>query len=248
VDHESQHRGDAPARVLIQADGAADAERHGGERRQADDDQAPDDAVVEAAAGVRRVARRRVGEEAPVESVDALERDVQQDPREQPADRDHQRGHEDRHGAIAAVTAAEHRGARAAAAESFGDGRHGYAIVSLMRDTTSLPRTFTISVMSSRNMPTTNSDERWYGSVASVNSLTMMLGIVAPRPKMVVETASTLLPISMVTAIVSPKARPRPSRLAPKMPAVERLSTEMRSISQRVAPSASAASFSATGA
>ena len=32
------------------------------------------------------------------------------------------------------------------------------------------------------------------------------------------------------------------------MPAVERLSTDMRSISQRVAPSASAASFSATGA
>jgi len=32
------------------------------------------------------------------------------------------------------------------------------------------------------------------------------------------------------------------------MPAVERLSTDMRSISQRVAPSASAASFSDTGA
>ncbi len=56
------------------------------------------------------------------------------------------------------------------------------------------------------------------------------------------------MPISIVTAIVSPNARPRPSRLAPKMPAVERLSTDMRSISQRVAPSASAASFSAAGA
>ena len=102
--------------------------------------------------------------------------------------------------------------------------------------------------MSSSSVPTTKSDSRWNGSVASVNSLAITLGIVAPWPKMLVVIASTLLPISIVTAIVSPNARPRPSRLAPKMPAVERLSTDMRSISQRVAPSASAASFSATGA
>ena len=65
---------------------------------------------------------------------------------------------------------------------------------------------------------------------------------------MLVEMLSTVLPISIVTAIVSPNARPRPSRLAPAIPGAERFSTAMRSISQRVAPSASAASFSPTGA
>ena len=50
------------------------------------------------------------------------------------------------------------------------------------------------------------------------------------------------LPMTMVTAIVSPSARPRPSMMAPTMPMRELRRTPMRIISQRVAPSASTAS------
>ena len=53
--------------------------------------------------------------------------------------------------------------------------------------------------------------------------------------------------MTIVTAIVSPIARPRPSIAAPEMPAREYGSTAMRIISQRVAPSASAASLSCGG-
>ena len=55
------------------------------------------------------------------------------------------------------------------------------------------------------------------------------------------------LPMTMVTAIVSPIARPRPSMAAPEIPAREYGSTATRIISQRVAPSASAASLWSRG-
>ena len=50
------------------------------------------------------------------------------------------------------------------------------------------------------------------------------------------------LPMTIVTAIVSPSARPRPSMMAPTMPMRELRRTPMRIISQRVAPSARTAS------
>src|SRR6266540_1176088 len=65
---------------------------------------------------------------------------------------------------------------------------------------------------------------------------------------MLVVMLRTLLPMTIVTAIVSPKARPSPMKLAPTMPERDRGSTAILSISQRVAPSASAASLSAFGA
>ena len=55
------------------------------------------------------------------------------------------------------------------------------------------------------------------------------------------------LPITIVTAIVSPSARPRPRIAAPRMPGPAYGSTAMRIASQRVAPSASAPSRSAAG-
>ncbi len=55
------------------------------------------------------------------------------------------------------------------------------------------------------------------------------------------------MPITMVTAMVSPNALPRPSSDAPTMPDRARGSTAMRIISHRVAPRASAASFSFRG-
>ena len=53
--------------------------------------------------------------------------------------------------------------------------------------------------------------------------------------------------MTIVTAIVSPIARPRPSIAAPEMPAREYGRTARRIISQRVAPSASAASLLSAG-
>jgi hypothetical protein len=50
------------------------------------------------------------------------------------------------------------------------------------------------------------------------------------------------LPITIVTAIVSPSALPKPRITPPTMPARALRSTPMRIISQRVAPSASTAS------
>ena len=55
------------------------------------------------------------------------------------------------------------------------------------------------------------------------------------------------MPIRIVTAIVSPIARPRPSIAPPTIPERQYGSTAMRIISQRVAPSASAASLWSAG-
>ena len=51
----------------------------------------------------------------------------------------------------------------------------------------------------------------------------------------------------MATAMVSPSARPRPSIVAETIPDLPKGSTAMRIISQRVAPSASAASSCSRG-
>ena len=58
---------------------------------------------------------------------------------------------------------------------------------------------------------------------------------------------SARFPITIVTAIVSPIARPRPSMIAPMTPVRPYGRTARRIISQRVAPSASAASRCADG-
>src|SRR5580704_12302851 len=55
-------------------------------------------------------------------------------------------------------------------------------------------------------------------------------------------TICGLFPMTMVTAIVSPRARPKPRMMPPMMPARALRSTPTQIISQRVAPSASAAS------
>ena len=52
---------------------------------------------------------------------------------------------------------------------------------------------------------------------------------------------------TMATAMVSPRARPRPSMLAEMMPGRANGSTAIRIISQRVAPRASAASSCSRG-
>ena len=84
---------------------------------------------------------------------------------------------------------------------------------------------------------------RWIGSeAASPNSLAITAASVYPCEKIVLPM-SAAFPMTIVTAIVSPIARPRPSIAAPEMPAREYGSTAILIISQRVAPSASAASL-----
>src|SRR6266403_927687 len=83
--------------------------------------------------------------------------------------------------------------------------------------------------------------ERYRSPVASVNSLASTLAMVYPGANSDL-AISGRLPITIVTAIVSPSARPKPKMIAPTMPARALRSTPMRIISQRVAPNASAAS------
>ena len=68
-------------------------------------------------------------------------------------------------------------------------------------------------------MPTTKSESQ----VERLRGLGELVDDHARHRRALAEDAgrdlSTLLPISIVTAMVSPNARPRPSRLAPKMPA-----------------------------
>ena len=73
------------------------------------------------------------------------------------------------------------------------------------------------SVMVNSTSPTSTSDERYKSLSASVNSLAMTDAIVECGSK-TDQSATGRLPITIVTAIVSPMARPRPSRMAPMMP------------------------------
>ena len=73
--------------------------------------------------------------------------------------------------------------------------------------------------------------------LASPNSSAMTLASVAPGPSREPQTFGEL-PRSRAMAIVSPTARPSPSAEAPTMPDRDHGSIALRTISQRVAPSA----------
>ena len=85
-------------------------------------------------------------------------------------------------------------------------------------------------------------EERWTSPTASVNSLAMTAAIEYPGWNSE-RRASGRFPMTIVTAIVSPNARPRPRIVAPKMPGMQCCPITIRSISQRVPPSESTASF-----
>ena len=73
------------------------------------------------------------------------------------------------------------------------------------------------TVMTNRTSPISISADRYRSSAASVNSLAMTAAIVYCGAKSEVETWG-LLPMTIVTAIVSPIARPKPSMIAPATP------------------------------
>ena len=65
--------------------------------------------------------------------------------------------------------------------------------------------------------PISISADRYSASAASVNSFAMTAAIVYCGAKSDSDTCG-LFPITIVTAIVSPSARPKPSMTAPMMP------------------------------
>src|SRR5439155_1045544 len=97
------------------------------------------------------------------------------------------------------------------------------------------------SDISIRTSPSSMSALSSSGSVAFRKLLAIQLAIVCPWSNKEMEIALRF-PIVIVTAIVSPTARPRPRMTAPKIPARAYLRTARRVVSQRVAPRLNAAS------
>ena len=75
----------------------------------------------------------------------------------------------------------------------------------------------TMSVMMNRTRPISTSAPRCSASPASVNSFAMTAAIVYCGAK-IDAAAFGVLPMTIVTAMVSPSARPKPSITAPTMP------------------------------
>ena len=81
----------------------------------------------------------------------------------------------------------------------------------------------------------------WMPTLASLNVVAILEAMVWAWSNRRVGIAS-LLPMTMVTAMVSPSARPRPRMTAPMMPDRANGRTARQMTSQRVAPSANIAS------
>src|SRR3989441_2242048 len=97
------------------------------------------------------------------------------------------------------------------------------------------------SDMSIRTSPSSMSALNSSGSVAFRKLFAIQLEMVCPWSNRETEIALRF-PIVMVTAIVSPTARPRPRMMAPKIPARAYRRTATRVVSHRVAPRLKAAS------
>ena len=97
-------------------------------------------------------------------------------------------------------------------------------------------RPLMMSVMANKTRPISMSAFRYSSSAASVNSLAMTAAIVYCGAKSEADTCG-LLPMTMVTAMVSPRARPKPSITAPTMPVRAKYNVA-RMASKRVAPRA----------
>ncbi len=103
-----------------------------------------------------------------------------------------------------------------------------------------------MKVSTNSTRPSAISDARWTGSAASLNSLASAEAIELPgsNSEVLIRYA---LPMTNVTAIVSPSARPRPSMTPPITPTFVYGSTTFQTTSQVVAPMPYADSFSTGG-
>lgn len=80
-----------------------------------------------------------------------------------------------------------------------------------------LPAIFTMVVMRKSSSPISIKEDRYKASTASVNSLAITLAMVLEGLKMLAGKKWEL-PITMVTAMVSPRALPRERRMPANIP------------------------------
>src|SRR6266516_304477 len=236
VRHEAHEEPQPPRAILGEIHPGTDADRHADQRREADDDDGSRNGVGDAATRLPG-GNRALGKECPVERRRTLRDQVAENEHQGEDGReredDHQHGHQPAR-EVAAQRASAHRALLPTAAPR--------ATRQIRMRATAL----TATVSTNRINPTANSADRYMFVVASLNSLAIAAAIVYAGCSS--ETPmSWRLPITIVTAIVSPSARPRPRMIAPMRPARPYGSTAERTVSQRVAPIASAASRCAVG-
>src|SRR6266496_1869927 len=244
VDHECRRASQRPATVLDQVDTDHQRDRHRDQRAQRDLLGGADDRMQRAAARVAERPGADVGREpaAPGECVPAL---ADHGP-EQPDQRDQSdaegQGDENRGDVVL----------RPAQAVSGGGGQRGdraHAVNSLRRLTTLRAAALTANVSTNSTRPAAMKAPVRLGSLNSAALLAIFDANVSPPLKIEKEKGAPLprLDRMSITAIVSPSARPRPS-IAPLIkPGRPCGSTASRIISQRVAPSAQAASMFSVG-
>src|SRR2546430_591730 len=226
LDEKPDSRTEAILPEFGQIDSRQDAYRQRNERREEDQDQGPLDCVADAPSAGRR--SEEGGRKGSKSSDGGLEEDAPQ--RNDGDDHTDERG--DAHGDIDPVPPRVPIDGQLHAAPS---PRRS------TRATMSLAKMLMINDMSMRTRPSSMNALNSSGVSASVKLLAIQLAIVCPWSKRDTEI-TFLFPIVMVTAIVSPTARPRPRITAPKMPARAYRRTANRVVSQRVAPRLSAAS------
>src|SRR5690606_6443341 len=256
-DEEGHGARERAAPVLDEVDGGQHPDGHRDERGRPGDEERPDDRVVDAA-GVR----------AAVHPAHRHRQEVRAEPLRAPRDDDpHQRderhhGHRERprdddahravDGATAPVGPGEQLPRRRARADrgdraprrlgETGRGGHQRDPPTARRATTQRAAEFTASVMTNSTSPVAI-NALTPSAFASGNCSATFAAIVWCRPtwsraRLYVRPG----PRIMSTAMVSPRARPRPSIAALTTPDRPNGSTAIRTISHRVAPSASAAS------
>src|SRR6266496_4343326 len=231
VRHETHEEREPPGAILGEKHPGADADGHADQRRQAHDDDGSRNGVRDAAPRLSG-GDRALGEESPVEGRRTLDDQVAED--EHQSEDGRERQDDDQHGhqaarEVAAQRASAHRALLPTAAPR--------ATRQIRMRATALTTTVSTNSIS----PTSNSADKYMFVVASLNSLAIAAAIVYAGCSSD-SAMSWRLPITIVTAIVPPKARPRPRMTAPMRPARPYGNTADRTASHRVAPIASAAS------
>src|ERR671925_1347196 len=232
---------DAGSRELVQVDRREDADRNRHGRREADDDECADERVGEPARLVREAERvRRLREQAPVDRRAAAPRDRDDHDREH-ADRGEGGQRRDRlHQTVDGAPPAQPVRVR---------GERAHRITGCRRATLrtiACAAMFATSEKTSRIVARYAIDPTWSFVVAPWYWLAIRLASVSPGWKSD-QWIATAPPITCVTAIASPTARPSPRMSAAAIPEREYGRTTPRIISQRVVPSASAPSLSSRG-
>src|SRR5450631_619617 len=234
--------------VLVEVEAAEHAEGHGHGGRGAGDEQRPDDRGLHAATGGAVGDRDVGGDEVPAEDAGTLAHDIDQQEQQRDECDDDRRHDEDvRHGVAHPAAGLGTPGAEDRVFGGCRRDRGHYAAPSRRSLRARMVRAMTpMTTVSARSTtPSPMSADRWV-PLASPNWLAMTLAIVSPGPR-ICSVRRCEDPMMSATAIVSPTARPKPMMTAAATPLRLWGNTEPRIISQRVAPSASAASFCDAG-